>query len=160
MRKRLVAYFSAGGVTEKVAKKLVAAASADLYRIVPEIPYTASDLDWTDKKSRSTIEMTNKTIRPALADHDANIVAYDTIFIGFPIWWHTAPTIINTFLESYDFSKKTIVLFATSGGSDFGNTLTELSSSLPDNTDIRQGRVLNGNFSDAELTTWLNSLAV
>ena len=103
MSKKLVAYFSASKVTEKVANKIAEAAGADIYEIKPEIPYTTADLNWMDKKSRSSVEMSDKTIRPAIADKDANVEAYDEIILGFPIWWYVAPTIINTFLESYDF---------------------------------------------------------
>ena len=117
MSKTLVAYFSASGVTRRVAENLATAAGADIYEIRPAVPYTSADLNWMDKKSRSTVEMKDKSSRPELADTDADIASYDKIFVGFPIWWYTAPTIINTFLESYDFSGKTIVLFATSGGS-------------------------------------------
>lgn len=123
MSKVLVAYFSASGVTAKTAKNLVKAAKADMYEITPAKPYTNDDLNWQNKKSRSSIEMADKAFRPPLADTDANISEYDTILLGFPIWWYVAPTIVNTFLESYDFSGKTIILFATSGGSGFGNTV-------------------------------------
>ena len=142
LSKKLVAYFSASGVTEKVANMIAEAAGADIYEIKPEIPYTTADLNWMDKKSRSSVEMSDKTIRPAIADKDANIEAYDEIVIGFPIWWYVAPTIINTFLESYDFSGKKIVLFATSGGSGFGNTVSELLSSAP-GAEIVEGKLLN-----------------
>lgn len=123
MSKKLVAFFSASGVTAKVAKTLAEAARADLYEIKPEIPYTREDLNWMDKKARSTVEMKDKTYRPAIADHEAGIQEYDVVFVGFPIWWYVAPTIINTFLEGYNFSGKTVVLFATSGGSGFGKTV-------------------------------------
>ena len=142
MSKKLVSYFSASGTTKKVANMIAEAAGADLYEIKPEIPYTTADLNWMDKKSRSSVEMSDKTIRPALADTDANIEAYDEIVIGFPIWWYVAPTIINTFLESYDFSGKKIVLFATSGGSGFGNTVSELAPSAP-GAEIVEGKLLN-----------------
>lgn len=142
MSKKLVAYFSASKVTEKVANMIAEAAGADIYEIKPEIPYTTADLNWMDKKARSTVEMSDKTIRPAIADQDANIEAYDEIVLGFPIWWYVAPTIINTFLESYDFSGKKIVLFATSGGSGFGNTVSELKPSAP-GAEIVEGKVLN-----------------
>ena len=104
MSKLLVAYFSASGITARAAEKLAKAAGADLYEIKPAIPYTRKDLDWTDKKSRSTVEMKDKAFRPELADHDAPVGNYDTILLGFPVWWYTAPTIINTFLEAYDFT--------------------------------------------------------
>lgn len=122
MKKALVAYFSASGVTAKAAKALAGAAGADLYEIKPKVPYTQADLNWMDKRSRSSIEMNDKASRPPLADTDARIADYDVIFLGFPIWWYVAPTIVNTFLESYDFSGKTIVLFATSGGSGLGRS--------------------------------------
>ena len=141
MSKKLVAYFSASGVTAKVADMLADAVGADIYEIRPEVPYTKADLNWMDKKSRSTIEMNDKTIRPALADKNAKIDQYDTIFIGFPIWWYVAPTIINTFLESYNFSNKIIILFATSGGSDFGETLEKLKNSCP-GAFLKQGKLI------------------
>ena len=115
MSKKLVAYFSASGTTARAAKDLAKAAGADLYEIKPAVPYTRADLNWQDKSSRSSVEMRDKSSRPALADTSANIAEYDTIFVGFPIWWYVAPTIINSFLEAYDFSDKKIVLFATSG---------------------------------------------
>ena len=117
MNKKLVAYFSASGVTEEAAQEIARAAGADIFEIKPEVPYTSADLNWMDKNSRSTIEMKDKTSRPAIEDRDAHIEQYDTIFLGFPIWWYVAPTIINTFLEKYQWSGKKIVLFATSGGS-------------------------------------------
>lgn len=142
MAKRLVAYFSASGVTKKTAEQVAKAAGADLYEIKPKTPYTKADLNWMDKKSRSSVEMSDKTIRPELADTDAHIENYDEILIGFPIWWYVAPTIINTFLEAYDFSGKKVVLFATSGGSGFGNTVRELQPSAP-GAQIREGKLLN-----------------
>ena len=157
MSKTLVAFFSAGGVTRQVAQKLAAAAQADLYEIKPAIPYTQADLNWRDKSSRSSVEMKNLAIRPQLADTDAKIEQYDRILLGYPIWWYMAPTIINTFLESYDFSGKSIILFATSGGSGFGKSIEELSPSCP-NAVIREGRMLNGNPSEQELRQWVESL--
>ena len=142
LSKKLVEYFSASGVTEKVANMIAEAAGANIYEIKPEIPYTTADLNWMDKKSRSSVEMSDKIIRPAIADTDANVEAYDEIVVGFPIWWYVAPTIINTFLESYDFSGKKIVLFATSGGSGFGNTVSELAPSAP-GAQIVEGKLLN-----------------
>ena len=159
MSKKLVAYFSASGTTAAVAKALSEAAGADLYEIKPQTPYTRADLNWQDKKSRSSVEMNNKTHRPPLADKDAHIENYDTIFLGFPIWWYVAPTIINTFLESYDFTGKTIILFATSGGSGFGRTVTGLKDSAPRAT-IREGKLLNGRQSKESLAAWVNSLSV
>ena len=158
MSKTLVAYFSASGTTAKAAKNLAEAAGADLYEIKPAVPYTQADLNWMDKKSRSSVEMNDKSSRPALEDKDANIAAYDTILLGFPIWWYVAPTIINSFLESYDFSGKKIVLFATSGGSGFGKAADGLRGSAAADTVITEGKILNGNPSIDELKAWVNTL--
>ncbi len=158
MSKTLVAYFSASGRTAEVAKTLATAAGADIYEIKPAVPYTKADLNWMDKKSRSSVEMSDKSSRPALADKSADIAGYDTILIGFPIWWYVAPTIINTFLESYDFSGKKIVLFATSGGSGFGKTVEGLKGSASPDTKIVEGRMLNGRLSESELKEWAESL--
>ena len=160
MSKKLVAYFSASGVTAAAAKTLAEAANADLYEIKPAVPYTKADLNWMDKQSRSSVEMQNKAFRPAIADTDAKIADYDVIFVGFPIWWYVAPTIINTFLEAYDFSGKTVVLFATSGGSGFGKTLDELKGSVSDTAKLVEGKLLNGKPSRDELAAWVNSLAL
>ena len=150
MSKKLVAYFSASGTTANVAKGLAQAANADLYEIRPAVPYTRADLNWMDKQSRSSVEMRDRSSRPALADTDADIAAYDTIFVGFPIWWYVAPTIINSFLEAYDFSGKKIVLFATSGGSGFGKAVAGLQPSAPDAV-IVEGALLNGRPNAAKL---------
>ena len=158
MSKTLVAYFSANGTTAKVAKNLAEAAGADLYEIKPATPYTQADLNWLDKKSRSSMEMSDKSSRPALADQDADIRSYDKILLGFPIWWYVAPTIINSFLESYDFSGKKIVLFATSGSSGFGKTVDGLKGSVAADTVLTEGKVLNGNPSVAELKAWVDTL--
>ena len=160
MSKKLVAYFSASGVTAKVADMLADAVGADIYEIRPETPYTKADLNWMDKKSRSTIEMNDKASRPAIADKDAEIDQYDTIFIGFPIWWYVAPTIINTFLESYDFSGKKVILFATSGGSKFGKTVEELKVSVPDTCEIIEGKLLNGKQTIPSIRSWTDTLNV
>lgn len=160
MNKKLVAYFSASGVTAKVADMLADAVGADIYEIRPEVPYTKADLNWMDKKSRSTIEMNDKTIRPAIADKDAKIDQYDTIFIGFPIWWYVAPTIINTFLESYDFTGKKIILFATSGGSNFGKTVEELKVSVSASCEIIEGQLLNGKQTIPSIRSWTDTLNV
>ena len=153
----LVAYFSASGTTAKAAKALAKAAGAELYEIKPAISYTSADLNWMDKRSRSSVEMNDKNSRPALADTDAPIAGHDVIFLGFPIWWYTAPTIINTFLESYDFSGKTIVLFATSGGSGLGKSAAGLRASAP-GARIVDGRLLNGRLNADELKTWVSGL--
>lgn len=158
MSKILVAYFSASGITAKVAEMLAKTAGADLYEIKPEIPYTNDDLNWMNKNSRSSIEMSDKSSRPALSDKNADISGYDTILLGFPIWWYVAPTIINTFLESYDFSGKKIVLFATSGGSGFGKTVDGLKGSVSADTEIVEGKLLNGKLSESELKKWVESL--
>lgn len=158
MSKKLVAYFSASGVTAKVAEMLADAVGADIYEIRPAVPYTKADLNWMDKKSRSTIEMNDKTIRPAIADQDAQIEQYETIFLGFPIWWYVAPTIINTFLESYDFSGKKIILFATSGGSKFGKTVEELKVSVPASCEIIEGKLLNGKQTIPTIRSWTDTL--
>ncbi len=157
MDKTLVTFFSASGITKKAAEKLAAVTGSDLYEIKPAVPYTRADLNWQDKHSRSSVEMNDPSSRPALADHEAEIAGYDRIFLGFPIWWYTAPRIIRTFLESYDFSGKTIILFATSGGSGLGRIAAELSSSCP-GAKIVEGRLLNGNPSEASLKQWAESL--
>ena len=158
MNRKLVAYFSASGVTAKVAEMLADAVGADIYEIRPAVPYTKADLNWMDKKSRSTIEMNDKTIRPAIADQDAQINQNETIFLGFPIWWYVAPTIINTFLESYDFSGKKIILFATSGGSTFGKTVEELKVSVPASCEIIEGKLLNGKQTIPTIRSWTDTL--
>lgn len=129
---KLVAYFSATGRTRKKAKKYAEELKADLFEIQPEVPYTIKDLNWMSKKSRTSVEMNDKSFRPKMKENPIDISKYDTIYLGFPIWWYVAPTIINTFLESYDFSGKTIYLFATSGSSRFGSTMEELRISAPD----------------------------
>jgi flavodoxin len=158
MGKKLVAYFSASGVTAALAKTLAEAAGASLYEIKPETPYTKADLDWTDKKSRSTIEMQDPPFRPAIADKDANVADYDVVFVGFPIWWYVAPTIINTFLESYDFSGKTIVPFATSGSSGLGKSIEKLKPSVSGTAVLKEGKLLNGEPSKDALAKWIVSL--
>ena len=140
--KTLVAYFSASGVTRAAAKRVAEAAGANLFEIKPAQPYTHADLDWTNKKSRSTIEMNDKTARPAIAEKLPNMADYDVVFIGFPIWWYVAPRIIETFLESYDFAGKTVVPFATSGGSGMGRTVDELKPSAP-RANWKPGKLLN-----------------
>lgn len=156
MAKRLVVYFSASGTTKKVAEKLAVVANADIYEIRPMVPYTKEDLNWMDKKSRSSVEMNDKSIRPEIVKDNLNISSYDTILLGFPIWWYVAPTIINTFLESYNFSGNRIILFATSGGSGFGNTVKELKSSAA-NAEIIEGKILNRASND-QLKDFVSSL--
>lgn len=156
MGKKLVAYFSASGTTRKTAEMIAAAAEADLYEILPKQPYSKADLNWMDKKSRSSVEMNDKKSRPEIENTDAQINRYDEIILGFPIWWYVAPTIINTFLESYDFSGRKIVLFATSGGSGFGNTVQELQPSAP-KAIIKEGKVLN-RATKQEIMEWVKAL--
>ena len=153
MSKKLVAYFSASGVTKAAAERLAKAAKADLFEIKPAVPYTQADLDWTTKKSRSSVEMNNPNSRPEIAEKVSNMGDYDTVLIGFPIWWYVAPTIINTFVESYDFSGKTIVPFATSGGSGMGRTVDVLKPLCPA-ADWKKGKMLN-RVSDRELEDWV-----
>ena len=152
MSKKLVAYFSASGTTKKVAERLAKAAGADLFEIKPAIPYTSADLNWMDKKSRSSVEMNDPDSRPEIAETMPNMADYDTVFIGFPIWWYVAPHIIHTFLESYDFTGKTLVPFATSGGSGMGRTVDELRKLCP-NADWKAGKEVNG-VSDQALAAW------
>ena len=160
MSRILVAYFSASGVTAKVAEMLADAVGADIYEIQPAVPYTKADLNWMDKKSRSSIEMNDKTIRPAIANKNARIGQYETVFLGFPIWWYVAPTIINTFLESYDFSGKKVILFATSGGSKFGKTVEELKVSVPTSCEIVEGKLLNGKQTIPTIRAWTETLKI
>lgn len=156
MSKKLVAYFSASGITKAVAEHLAKAADADLFEIKPTVPYTSADLDWTNKKSRSSVEMSDQNSRPEIAEQLSNMEDYDTVFIGFPIWWYVAPTIINTFLESYNLSGKTIIPFATSGGSSMGKTVEVLKSLCP-TANWKKGKMLN-RVSDAELKKWVDDI--
>ena len=153
MRKTLVAYFSASGVTARLAQKFAAVTDADLFEIVPETPYTAADLDWTNKASRSSVEMNDPTSRPAVASRAADLSRYDRIFVGFPIWWYTAPTIVNTFLEQYDLTGKTVVPFATSGMSPIGRSAADLRLSAK-GAQVLDGRRFSADVPDAELRQW------
>ena len=154
--KVLVAYFSASGVTAGVAKQLAEVTGGELHQIQPEQPYTDADLDWRDKQSRSTLEMQDKTSRPAIINKLDSISQYDIIFVGFPIWWGTAPTIVNTFMESYDFSGKTVVLFATSGGSGIEQADKDFSEAYP-NVNWKEGKLLNSP-SRQDLEEWVKGL--
>lgn len=156
MAKKLVAYFSASGVTKKVAEMISEVSGYELYEIKPKQAYTKADLNWMDKNSRSSVEMKDKKFRPEIITKDIEMSDYDEIILGFPIWWYVAPTIINTFLEAYDFSDKKITLFATSGGSGFGNTVSELKPSAP-NADIVEGKLLN-NANKQEIENWLKTI--
>ena len=157
MSKKLVAYFSASGVTAKLAETLAESIGADMFEIVPEVPYTKADLNWQDTASRSTIEMKDPNSRPAIAVKRDNMDNYDTVFVGFPIWWYVAPTIINTFLESYNLSGKTVIPFATSGGSGMGKTNEKLQPSCP-GAKLLEGRVFRSGTGKAELSAWVESL--
>lgn len=157
MATSLVAYFSASGTTARAAETLARAASADLFEIAPADPYTAADLDWTDRSSRSTKEMNDGANRPTLAVDAPPLDGYDTIFVGFPIWWYVEPRIIDTFLESADFAGKTIVPFATSGGSGLGKTPERMASLTPGAT-VLPGKLLNGGPSETTLRTWIENL--
>ena len=154
MSKKLIAYFSASGTTKKVAEMISEAAGTDLYEIKPKELYTKADLDWMNKKSRSSGEMSDKKLRPELDDSNAHIENYDEIVLGFPIWWYVAPTIINTFLEKYDFTGKKITLFATSGGSGLGNTIKELQPSAP-GAEFVEGGLLN-RANRQEIEKWVD----
>lgn len=154
--KKLVAYFSASGTTKKAAERLAKAAGADLFEIKPKVPYSSADLNWMDKKSRSSVEMNDPSSRPEIAERLPNMADYDTVFIGFPIWWYTAPRIIHTFVESYDFAGITLIPFATSGGSGMGRTVEELKKLCP-NASWKAGKMMNG-VSDKALADWANAL--
>lgn len=157
-QKALVVYFSATGNTKKVAENLAKALDADIYEIKPAVPYTAADLNWRDKTSRSSVEMSNEASRPEMAENDISVKEYDVIYLGFPIWWGTAPRIVKTFLEKHDFSNKKIVLFATSGSSGMGNTAEDLKPSVATIAQIKPGKVLNGNPSVEELKYWAQTM--
>ena len=153
--KTLVAYFSATGVTESVARNLAEAAGATLYEIKPEVKYTAADLDWRDRQSRSSIEMNDKSSRPAIVKDLEDADSYDVIYIGFPVWWYTAPTIINTFIETYGFEGKTVVFFATSGGSNVSGADRQFQAQYPA-INWKAGRLLN-DISKPDIADWVKS---
>ena len=157
MKKALVAYFSASGVTEQVAEKLASAAHADCFRIQPKIAYTKVDLDWTNKSSRSSVEMSDPASRPEIVNENLDVLSYDTIFIGFPIWWYVAPTIVNTFLESCDLTGKTVVPFATSGGSGMGGTNKALAPSCT-GARLLEGKVFRSSTNADTLREWVKTL--
>ena len=154
--KVLVAYFSASGVTKGAAEQLAAVAGADLHEIKPARPYTDADLDWRDKQSRSSVEMQDKSSRPAITNKLANMQDYDVVYVGFPIWWYTCPTIINTFMEAYDFKGKAVIPFATSGGSSIKKVCEDLKTTYPD-VNWKEGKLLN-RASKKELETWIKGL--
>lgn len=158
MGKNLVAYFSASGVTKGVAEKLAKAAGAELFEIVPEQPYTGEDLNWNNKQSRSSVEMNDRSCRPGISNTVSDMGQYDCIFLGFPVWWYREPSIIDTFLEAYDFSGKTIVPFCTSGGSGLGETVGNMRS-LAKEAGVRDGKRFSSGVSEEELKTWVSGMS-
>ena len=159
MSKTLIAYFSASGVTARLAKTLESATGGDVYEIKPVTPYTGADLNWNDKQSRSSVEMKDRAARPAVAVPVENVAQYDYVFVGFPIWWYEAPRIVQTFLESYDFSGKTVIPFATSGGSGMGKTAAILQKSCPA-AKVLPGIRMSGSASLNEVSSWVKSLGL
>lgn len=159
MSKKLVAYFSASGVTAGVAERLAEAVGAQIYEIRPEVPYTDADLDWQDKKSRSSIEMEDKSCRPQMADQSADVAGAEVVYIGFPVWWYREPSIIDTFLEAYDFGGKKIVPFCTSGSSGIGDTAKRMQE-IVRNGVVLEGKRFPSNVSANELKTWADSLGL
>ena len=157
MSKKLVAYFSASGTTKKAAERLAKATGADLFEIKPKVPYSSADLNWMDKKSRSSVEMSDPSSRPEIAEKIPNLADYDTVFLGFPIWWYVAPRIINTFVESYDFTGKTLVPFATSGGSGMGGTNKALAPSCT-GARLLEGKVFRSSTNADTLREWVKTL--
>ena len=155
-KKTLVAYFSASGVTKGVAQQLAEVTGADLHEIKPEQPYTEADLDWNNKQSRSSIEMQDKSSRPTITDKLENMADYEVIYVGFPIWWYTCPTIVNTFMEAYDFKGKTVIPFATSGGSDIDKACEDLKAAYPD-VNWKEGKLLNG-ITKKDLEDWVKAI--
>ena len=153
MSKALVAYFSASGVTKAVAERLARGISAELFEIEPVVHYTSADLDWMNKKSRSTIEMNDRSCRPAIAAKVADMARYDVVFVGFPVWWYREPSIIDTFMEQYDFSGKTIIPFATSGGSQLGDSAKNLQA-LAQGAKVVEGKRFAARASEKELADW------
>ncbi len=160
MSKVLVAYFSASGVTRKVAAELAKAEQAELFEILPEVPYSAKDLDWRDKQSRSTLEMQDSSCRPPIAGQVENMAQYDVIFIGFPVWWGREPSVIDTFLDAHDFTGKTIVPFCTSGGSGIGETAKRMQEIVGASAVVKEGTRLGGTVSEADLPIWTSELGL
>ena len=158
MSKTLVAYFSASGITAKVAKKMAEAIGADLFEIKPETPYTGADLNWQNKNSRSSVEMNDRSSRPAIAVKAADMPQYDVVFVGFPVWWYREPSIIDTFMESYDFAGKTVIPFATSGGSGLGDSAANMQK-LAKGAKVVDGKRFSGSASAEELKAWAGQWA-
>ena len=157
MSKSLVAYFSASGITAEVARNLASSIGADLYKIVPLHPYTDADLDWTNSNSRSSVEMRDLNCRPALMDNNAKVEDYDVIFLGFPVWWYREPSVIDTFLDIYDFSGKKIVPFCTSGGSGIGETAKRINDVTGGRASVDSGKRFSVHVSIEELKSWAES---
>lgn len=157
MSKKLVAYFSASGVTKSVAEKLAKAAEADLFEIVPQQPYTSEDLNWNDSQSRSSVEMNDRSCRPKISSSISDLSQYECVFVGFPVWWYREPSIIDTFLEAYDFSGKMIVPFCTSGGSGLGESVRNIQT-FAQGADVRNGRRFSSGVSEEELKAWISGL--
>ena len=153
MSKALVAYFSAGGTTKRVAERLAGSIGADLHEIAPKVPYTHSDLNWQDRHSRSSVEMNDRSARPEIASRVQNMAQYDVVFVGFPVWWYREPSIIDTFMELYDFTGKTVIPFATSGGSQLGDSGKNMQT-LANGAKVEAGRRFNANASEKELADW------
>ena len=160
MSKKLVTFFSASGVTARLAKTIAQAADAELYEIRPAQPYTSADLNWMDRKSRSTVEMKDESCRPALADTSAPVAEADVVFVGFPIWWGREPSVVDTFLDAYDFTGKTVVVYATSGGSRMGKTASLIQGILGKDTKVVDGKVLRSGSSVRDMEKWLKDLGV
>ena len=155
MRKILVTYFSASGETKRVAEKIASITNGDLFEIEPKEKYTNADLDWTNKQSRSSVEMKNKSFRPEMKENSLDISSYDTILIGFPIWWGVCPTVVNTFIESKDFTGKTLIPFCTSGGSGMSYAENDLRKTYP-NYNWKEGKRLTGRENNEDLKNWIN----
>ena len=160
MSKILVAYFSASGVTRKAAAEVAKAEQAELFEILPEVPYSAEDLDWTDKQSRSTLEMKDPSCRPPVVGQVENMAQYDVVFIGFPIWWGREPSVVDTFLDAHDFSGKTIVQFCTSGGSGIGETAKRIQEIVGASAAVKEGTRLGGTVSESDLAIWTSELGL
>ena len=160
MSKVLVAYFSVSGVTEKAAAELAKIEGADLFRIDPETPYTEADLDWRDKQSRSTLEMSDPDCRPAVAGRVENMDQYDVVFVGFPVWWGREPSVVDTFLDGYSFKGKKIIPFCTSGGSGIGKTAERIRSIVGGDVSVDNGKRLGGEISEDVLMLWTEGLSL
>ncbi len=160
MSKVLVAYFSASGVTRRVAEELASVEKADLHEIVPQPRYTKADLDWTNAQSRSTLEMKDPTCRPPLASQAPDMAQYDVVFLGFPVWWGREPSVVDTFLDACSFAGQKIIPFCTSGGSGIGNTASRLQEIVGSAATVEEGKRLGGTVSEADLATWAAGLGL